>query len=271
MRAAARRLSRGRHRVLRRLRHRRPQGRPRPVRGHLRASPTTRCASPRSPHLGVPVHRGMTHDGLGHYLSQMITKAAGLHRRHHGHPARDAHRRGGELPARRAARWRPSGTSSRSSTRAAASSTASRCSSRARAYWRRRFEERGPARGRRRREVPGGRHHRAPHAHPALHGPRGAPRAHQPAQRRRQHRLLQHAGARAARVQEDLQDRRGALPARPRDARRLHPHRARATTCRGSPTASGRTSAWRAGASAISPSTSSSSSRCGTRPTRRAW
>jgi myo-inositol-1-phosphate synthase len=29
------------------------------------------------PHLGVPVYRGMTHDGLGTYLSQMITKAAG--------------------------------------------------------------------------------------------------------------------------------------------------------------------------------------------------
>jgi myo-inositol-1-phosphate synthase len=29
------------------------------------------------PHLGVPVHRGMTHDGLGQYLSQVITKAAG--------------------------------------------------------------------------------------------------------------------------------------------------------------------------------------------------
>lgn len=29
------------------------------------------------PHLGVPVHRGMTHDGLGKYLSQCITKAPG--------------------------------------------------------------------------------------------------------------------------------------------------------------------------------------------------
>ena len=29
------------------------------------------------PDLGVPVHRGMTHDGLGHYLSQVITKATG--------------------------------------------------------------------------------------------------------------------------------------------------------------------------------------------------
>jgi myo-inositol-1-phosphate synthase len=29
------------------------------------------------PELGVPVHRGMTHDGLGKYLSQVITKAPG--------------------------------------------------------------------------------------------------------------------------------------------------------------------------------------------------
>jgi myo-inositol-1-phosphate synthase len=29
------------------------------------------------PHLGVPVYRGMTHDGLGKYLKQVITKAPG--------------------------------------------------------------------------------------------------------------------------------------------------------------------------------------------------
>jgi myo-inositol-1-phosphate synthase len=29
------------------------------------------------PELGVPVHRGMTHDGIGKYLSQKITKASG--------------------------------------------------------------------------------------------------------------------------------------------------------------------------------------------------
>jgi myo-inositol-1-phosphate synthase len=29
------------------------------------------------PNLGVPVHRGMTHDGIGKYLSQVITKAPG--------------------------------------------------------------------------------------------------------------------------------------------------------------------------------------------------
>jgi myo-inositol-1-phosphate synthase len=29
------------------------------------------------PHLGVPVSRGMTHDGLGHYVSQIVEKAPG--------------------------------------------------------------------------------------------------------------------------------------------------------------------------------------------------
>jgi myo-inositol-1-phosphate synthase len=29
------------------------------------------------PHLGVPVHRGMTHDGIGRYLSDIITEAEG--------------------------------------------------------------------------------------------------------------------------------------------------------------------------------------------------
>ena len=29
------------------------------------------------PSLGVPVHRGMTHDGIGKYLSEVITKAPG--------------------------------------------------------------------------------------------------------------------------------------------------------------------------------------------------
>lgn len=29
------------------------------------------------PHLGIPVHRGMTHDGLGKYLSQIVHKAPG--------------------------------------------------------------------------------------------------------------------------------------------------------------------------------------------------
>ena len=35
------------------------------------------CSSDLVPPLGVPVHRGMTHDGLGKYLSQIIEKAPG--------------------------------------------------------------------------------------------------------------------------------------------------------------------------------------------------
>ena len=42
------------------------------------------------PHLGVPVQRGMTHDGLGKYLSEKITKAPGLDRRHRRGPQGDA-------------------------------------------------------------------------------------------------------------------------------------------------------------------------------------
>jgi myo-inositol-1-phosphate synthase len=38
---------------------------------------TIRFVKQDIPHLGVPVQRGMTHDGLGKYLSQRITKAEG--------------------------------------------------------------------------------------------------------------------------------------------------------------------------------------------------
>jgi myo-inositol-1-phosphate synthase len=41
------------------------------------AAPNNTVRFAEVPRLGVPVHRGMTHDGLGHYLSQVITKAPG--------------------------------------------------------------------------------------------------------------------------------------------------------------------------------------------------
>jgi myo-inositol-1-phosphate synthase len=41
------------------------------------ATPNNTVKFAEVPPLGIPVHRGMTHDGLGHYLSQMITKAPG--------------------------------------------------------------------------------------------------------------------------------------------------------------------------------------------------
>lgn len=41
------------------------------------AEPNNTIKFSKVPHLGIPVHRGMTHDGLGLYLSQIITKAPG--------------------------------------------------------------------------------------------------------------------------------------------------------------------------------------------------
>jgi myo-inositol-1-phosphate synthase len=41
------------------------------------AAPNNTVTFAEVPHLGVPVYRGMTHDGLGTYLGQMITKAPG--------------------------------------------------------------------------------------------------------------------------------------------------------------------------------------------------
>src|SRR5205814_7430505 len=41
------------------------------------AKPNNTYVFQQVPHLGVPVERGMTHDGLGKYLSQVITKAPG--------------------------------------------------------------------------------------------------------------------------------------------------------------------------------------------------
>lgn len=41
------------------------------------AAPNNTYKFSEVPHLGVPVHRGMTHDGLGKYLTDVITKAPG--------------------------------------------------------------------------------------------------------------------------------------------------------------------------------------------------
>ena len=77
------------------------------------------------------------------------------------------------------------------------------------------------------------------------------PRAHDAAERRRQHGLQEHAGARPPRVQEDLEDagRHLADPG-PRAGREERPHRPVGLRGRGSTTASGRTSASRAAPSA---------------------
>ena len=55
-----------------------------------------RCAA-----TGVRVNRGMTHDGLGKYVSEIVKKARGSTARYRRDPARHRHRCGGQLPAGR--------------------------------------------------------------------------------------------------------------------------------------------------------------------------
>ena len=222
------------------------------------------------PHLGVPVHRGMTHDGLGHYLSQVITKAPG--------PTADITGILRETRTDVVVNFLPVGSEMATKWYVEQILDAGcgfvNCIPvfiARESYWRRRFEERGlPVVGDDVKSQVG-----ATIVHRVLTKlfmDRGVH-----LERTSQlnvggntdfYNMLERA---APRVQEDLQDRLGALPALPRACPTTTSTSGRATTSRGSPTASGPISAWRAGASAISPSTSSSSSRCGTRPTRRGW
>ena len=110
---------------------------------------------------------------------------------------------------------------------------------------------------RRRHQEPGRRHHRAPGARQPVPRARRAARPHLPAQFRRQHRFPEHARAGAAGIEEDLQDAGGHEPARHSARRPRTSMSARAITCRGSPTANGPISAWRAPPSAACRSTSS--------------
>ena len=166
----------------------------------------------------------MTHDGLGKYLSQIIEKAPG--------PTADVvgilkerkvdvvglvpagRQRGSDQvvrragpPGRRRLRQRDPGVH------------------RPRALLAAPLRRGGPAGHRRRHQEPGRRDDHPPRAHPPVHGSRRPPRPDLPAELRRQHRLPEHARARAPRVEEDQQDQRGHLDARLRDGPGRHPRR----------------------------------------------
>ena len=184
------------------------------------------------PKLGVEVMRGMTHDGLGKYLKEKITKAPGPTADIVDVLQRDAHRRGRLLPAGRlragdqvVRRADPRG---RLRVRELHPGV-----HRPRGVLEQALQEGRPADRRRRHQVPGRRDDRPPRAGAAVPRPRRQAAAHLAAQRRRQHGLLQHARARAAGVQEDLQDQRGDLDHGPRAARPTTSTSARRTTCRG--------------------------------------
>ena len=230
----ARRLPRRRHRDRLRLRHQRRQGRARRRRGDLRARRTTPSAF-----AAVPRDR-----------------ASRVAARHDPRRARQVPARG-DRGSRRARRP----TSPRSSTRSRTDVLVSYLpvgSQQATEFYAEQALEAGCAfvncipvfiasdpnwraalRGaraadrRRRHQEPGRRDDRAPGARQPLPRARRAARPHLPAQLRRQHRLPEHARARAARIEEDLEDPGRDEPARRAARRRATSMSARATSCRG--------------------------------------
>ena len=177
------------------------------------------------PKTGVEVSRGMTHDGIGKYISQVVEKAPGetddvvgilkernvdvvvnylpvgseMATKWYAEQILDARLRDGELHAavhRRASRT-GSAASSRPACRSSATTSSRRC---------------GATITHRVLDV-------------ALPRARRAPRQDDAAQRRRQLRLPEHARARAPRVEEDLEDERRHVDARLRPRRRERPRR----------------------------------------------
>jgi len=189
-----------------------------PGRGH-RGKRTTRFALRRS-HLGVPVQRGMTHDGLGHYLSRSSPRPR-QHRRYQSilretGPTWWSTPAGGQRDVpqvvRRAGARRGCGFVNcipvfiaGRSTGAAASRTAA-------------------AGGGRRREVAGGRHHH-PRISPSSSWTAGCGSSGQPAQRGRQHHFYNMLERQRLHSKKISKTDGGPLPARPRHGRRQYPHR----------------------------------------------
>ncbi len=183
---------------------------------------------------GVTVERGMVHDGLGKYLSQIIEKAPGETADIVGIlKEREVDVMVSYLPvgSEEATKW----YAEQALAAGVAFVNAIPVFIGREPYWQRRFAEAGlPVIGDDIKSQVG-----ATISHRVLTRlfmDRGRPPGpHLPAQLRRQHRLPEHARARAPGVQEDLQDQRGHLDARlrPRSGRRpCRPQRPRAVAAR---------------------------------------
>ena len=185
------------------------------------------------PKTGIKVSRGMTHDGIGKYLSRGRREGARRDRRRRRDPQGDASVDvvvnylpvGSEEATKWYAEQILDGRLRDGELHAGLH--------RARAVLAAPLRAGRRADHRRRHQVAGRRHDHAPRADDALPRARRAPRQDDAAERRRQLRLPQHARARAPRVEEDLEDERGHVDARLRHRRRATSTSARPTTCRG--------------------------------------
>ena len=211
------------HRVLGRVRRRRRKGRPRPRRGdlprpeqHGEVLRRAQAERPRPPRHDPRRHRQVPEQG--------DHEGARRDGRRRPRSSGDGYGRGRQLPAGRL------GGGDQVVRRAGAVGGLRVRELRAgvhrpRAVLAAAVRGEGAADRRRRHQVAGRRHDRPPPAHAPLPRARRSPRAHPPAERRRQHRLPEHARARAARVEEDLQDERRHVAARLRHRRPQRPHR----------------------------------------------
>ena len=87
-----------RHRVHGRVRRGQGQGRQVDLADAMWAHPNDTIKFADVPKTGITVDRGMTHDGIGKYLSQIVDEGAGRDRRHRRDPQRDEDRRRRQLP-----------------------------------------------------------------------------------------------------------------------------------------------------------------------------
>ena len=176
------------------------------------------------PKTGITVSRGMTHDGIGKYLSEVVEKAPGETDDVVRILKETEDRRGRQLPAGRLRGGDqvvhgadPPGGLRDGELHAGLHRRAS--------HYRAPLRGRRAADHRRRHQVAGRRHDHAPRADEPLPRARRAPRPDDAAERRRQLRLPEHARARAPRVEEDLEDERGHVDARLRPRRGQRPRR----------------------------------------------
>ena len=216
-------LSHPRHRVRRRVRHRQEQSRARPLRGHIRKAQQHREVRGRAARRREGPAR---HDPRRHRQVPLRSRAEGA-RRNLGrsrHPEEDEGRRDGQLPAGRLRRGdqvvRRAGTDRGRGIRQLHPGL-----HRARAVLAEAFPRQESADHRRRHQIAGRRDHHPPRPDPPVPRPRREARAHLPAQLRWQHRLPEHARARAPDVQEDLQDSVRHVTARLRHRQRQRAHR----------------------------------------------
>ena len=206
------------------------------------------------PKTGVTVSRGMTHDGLGKYISEVVEEGTGRHRRRGRDPEGDEHGRRRQLPAGRLRGGHQvvHGADPQGGLRDGELHAGLHRQGR---LFRQAVRAAGAPDHRRRHQVPGRRDDHAPRAHVAL--PRARPsistgRCSSTSAGTRTSSTCWSASGWSKKISKT----NAVTSMLDYDMGAGNVHVGPPTTCHGSPTASGRTSAWRAPPSVTCRSTS---------------